>query len=149
MRQIVLTVKIRVMTMSENTPEDVLDFYGKEIPVGIGEQAYTDPNREHVVKLRAVGKHKLDDEPYVFTDVSDENGVLATDGHPMVDDVCYWALPDDIVTTCVARLVKTTDLVVVDGEEEYLPPLVSDDDDEDNSGVMNPWEAWATMDEKV
>jgi hypothetical protein len=56
-----------------------------------------------------------------------------------------WALTDDIVPTCVARLIKTTDLVVVNGDDEYLPPL-EDEGDDDSEG---PWASWVKADEKA
>lgn len=130
--------------MSENDPHDVLDYYGARIPLGIAENAYhryagnrIKAHPKKVASLRESDGETLGDVVFDFYKVQQEDGVLV---QGMNDD--RWALTDDIVTTCVARLVKTTDLVVVDGDDEYLPPLERGEDDD----VEGPWASWVKAD---
>jgi len=75
-----------------------------------------------VVEMALLDRHVLTANVIEVVDVCKDDGVVVW----YEDQDSYWTLPDEDVPILVARLVRETDYIVLDGDDTYCPPLRED-----------------------
>lgn len=137
--------------MTEHPPNDiekVLNYYGSQIPDGVGRAARRlgAPNRAGGYPKRVAGLVECDGREIGSGSVTvrkpyeDRDGLLVT--YASDGDVEYWAMSEDVYEALVGRLTENTSLVV---EREYTSALSFDSDDGDDGGDGDGGDAVAMM----
>jgi hypothetical protein len=140
--------------VTEHPPNDiekVLNYYGSQIPDGIGRPARRHGNSKRVGEypkrvaelVECDGREIGSGSVTVRKPYEDLDGLLVAYDSEGDGDVEYWPMPEDVYGALVRRLTENTNLVV---EWEYTSVLTCDSDGgDDDDGDGDGGDAIATM----